>query len=72
MDSRQGTDVRGALTPPKEMAEHVSVIGVAHFNKKDDIKSALLRVSDSIAWVAATRHVYAVPDDPEDKNSKLS
>src|SRR5262245_5528383 len=55
------------------MAEelHVAVIGVAHFNKKDDIKSALLRVSDSIAWVAAARHVYAVLDDPEDKNSKL-
>jgi hypothetical protein len=47
------------------------VIGIAHFNKKDDIKSALLRVSDSIAYVAAARHVYAVLDDPEDKNSKL-
>ncbi len=55
------------------MAEelHVAVIGIAHFNKKDDIKSALLRVSDSIAYVAAARHVYAVLDDPEDKNSKL-
>jgi hypothetical protein len=32
------------------MAEelHIAVIGIAHFNKKDDIKSALLRVSDSI------------------------
>src|SRR5262249_43534385 len=29
------------------------------------------RVSDSIAYVAAARHVYAVLDDPEDKNSKL-
>jgi hypothetical protein len=55
------------------MAEevHIAVIGIAHFNKKDDIKSALLRVSDSIAYVAAARHVYAVLDDPEDKNSKL-
>jgi len=55
------------------MAEelHVAVIGIAHFNKKDDIKSALLRVSDSIAYVAAARHVYAVLDDPEDKNFKL-
>src|SRR5262249_5817557 len=44
---------------------------IAHFNKKDDIKSALLRVSDSIAYVAAARHVYAVLDDPEDRNSKL-
>src|SRR5262249_54917467 len=60
-------------TPLKDMAEelHVAVIGIAHFNKKDDVKSALLRVSDSIAYVAAARHVYAVLDDPEDKNSKL-
>jgi hypothetical protein len=73
VDGRSATDVRGVLTPMKDMAEelHVAVIGIAHFNKKDDIKSALLRVSDSIAYVAAARHVYAVLDDPEDKNSKL-
>jgi hypothetical protein len=73
VDGRSATDVRGVLTPLKEMAEelHVAVIGIAHFNKKDDIKSALLRVSDSIAYVAAARHVYAVLDDPEDKDSKL-
>jgi putative DNA primase/helicase len=73
VDGRSATDVRGVLTPLKDMAEelHIAVIGIAHFNKKDDIKSALLRVSDSIAYVAAARHVYAVLDDPEDKNSKL-
>jgi putative DNA primase/helicase len=73
VDSRSATDVRGVLTPLKNMAEelHIAVIGVAHFNKKDDIKSALLRVSDSIAYVAAARHVYAVLDDPEDKDCKL-
>jgi hypothetical protein len=73
VDSRSATDVRGTLTPLKAMAEelHVAVIGIAHFNKKDDIKSALLRVSDSIAYVAAARHVYAVLDDPEDKDAKL-
>jgi putative DNA primase/helicase len=66
VDGRSATDVRGVLTSIKEMAEvlHVAVIGIAHFNKKDDIKSALLRVSDSIAYVAAARHVYAVLDDP--------
>src|SRR5262249_38628400 len=70
---RSAADLRGIVSPLKTMAEelHVAVIGIAHFNKKDDVKSALLRVSDSIAWVAAARHVYAVLDDPEDKNSKL-
>jgi hypothetical protein len=73
VDGRSATDVRSVLTPLKDMAEelHIAVIGIAHFNKKDDIKSALLRVSDSIAYVAAARHVYAVLDDPEDKDSKL-
>jgi putative DNA primase/helicase len=67
------TDVRGVLTPLKELVEelHVAMIGIAHFNKNVDVMSALLRVSDSIAYVAAARHVYAVLDDPEDKNSKL-
>ena len=61
------------LPPLKELAEelHVAVIGICHFNKKDDVKSAMLRVSDSIAYVAAARHVYAVLDNPEDKDSKL-
>jgi hypothetical protein len=73
VDGRSATDVRGVLTPLKNMTEelNITVIGIAHFNKRDDIKSALLRVSDSIAYVAAARHVYAVLDDPEDKNSKL-
>jgi putative DNA primase/helicase len=73
VDSRSATDVRGTLTPLKNMAEelHVAVIGIAHFNKKEEVKSALLRVSDSIAYVAQARHVYAVLDDPEDKDSKL-
>src|SRR5262249_7961510 len=48
VDGRSATDVRGVLSPLKDMAEelHIAVIGIAHFNKKDDIKSALLRVSD--------------------------
>jgi putative DNA primase/helicase len=73
IDGRSATDVRGVLTPLKELAEelHIAVIGIAHFNKKDDVKSALLRVSDSIAYVAAARHVYAVLDDPDDKDRKL-
>jgi putative DNA primase/helicase len=73
VDGRSATDVRGVLTPLKEMAEelHIAVIGIAHFNKKDDVKSALLRVSDSLAWVAVARHVYVVLDDPEDKDCYL-
>src|SRR5262249_54706709 len=37
VDGRSAADVRGILTPLKDMAEelHVAVIGIAHFNKKD-------------------------------------
>jgi putative DNA primase/helicase len=73
VNSHAQNDVRGVLTPLKELAEelHVAVIGICHFNKKVDVTSALLRVSDSIAYTAAARSVYVVLDDPEDKNSKL-
>jgi RecA-family ATPase len=73
VDGRSATDVRGVLTPLKVMVEetHIALFGIAHFNKKDDVKSALLRVSDSIAYVAAARSVYAVLEDPEDKDNKL-
>jgi putative DNA primase/helicase len=73
VDSRSASDVRGVLTPLKDMAEelNVAVIGIAHFNKKDDVKSAILRICDSIAWAAAPRHVFAVLDNPEDKDGKL-
>jgi AAA domain len=73
VDGRSATDVRSVLTPLKDLAEglHVAIIGIAHFNKKDDVKSALLRVSDSIAYVAAARSTYAVLDDPEEEGTKL-
>jgi AAA domain-containing protein len=73
VDTRSQSDVRGVLTPLKELAEetNVAVIGICHFNKKSDVTSALLRVSDSIAFTAAARSVYVVLNDPEDKNSKI-
>ena len=36
-----------------------------HFNKKTDVTNVLLRVSDSLAFVAAPRHVFGVIDDPD-------
>jgi hypothetical protein len=73
VDGRSATDVRGVLQPLKDMSEDLRVFSllIAHFNKKDDVKSALLRVSDSIAYVAAARSVYAVLDDPENKGARL-
>lgn len=38
-----------------------------HFNKKTDVTNALLRISDSLAFGATARHVYAVVNDSENK-----
>jgi hypothetical protein len=67
MDSYRTTDVRGVLGPLKELAEETvaSIIGVMHFNKKADVKEAMLRIADSLAYVAAARHCYVVVDDVE-------
>jgi putative DNA primase/helicase len=73
VDTRSQSDVRGVLTPLKELAEEtgIAVIGICHFNKKSDVTSALLRVSDSIAFTAAARSVYVALDDPEDRTAKI-
>jgi len=72
VDSFRATDVRAILGPLKMFAEEATtlIIGIMHFNKKIDITNVLLRVSDSLAYTAAARHVYAVVDD-EDNNRKL-
>jgi hypothetical protein len=67
IDSRRTTDVRGVLAPLVELAgeEKVAIIGVMHFNKKADVHDAMLRIADSLAYVAAARHCYVVVEDPE-------
>jgi hypothetical protein len=67
IDSFRATDVRAVLGPLKEFAAELqlSVLAVMHFNKKVDITNVLLRISDSLAYGAAARHVYGVVDDPE-------
>jgi DNA polymerase I-like protein with 3'-5' exonuclease and polymerase domains len=68
-DSFRATDVRAILGPLKVLAEEleVAVIGIMHFNKKTDVTNLLLRVSDSLAYSAASRHVYGVVDDPDNR-----
>jgi putative DNA primase/helicase len=72
MDSYRTTDVRGVLGPLKELAEEtmVSIIGIMHFNKKSDVKEVMLRIADSLAYVAAARHCYVVVGDT-DNNRRL-
>jgi putative DNA primase/helicase len=73
IDSFRTTDVRAVLSPLVDLAEEmkVAIIGVMHFNKKIDVTNALLRISDSLAFGAAARHVYAVIDDEENQRKLL-
>jgi DNA polymerase I-like protein with 3'-5' exonuclease and polymerase domains len=67
VDSFRATDVRAVLSPLKDLAEElrVAVLGIMHFNKKIDVTNVLLRISDSLAYGAASRHVYAIVNDPD-------
>ncbi len=73
IDSFRTTDVRAVLGSVTDLASElmVSIVGVMHFNKKTDVTNALLRISDSLAFGATARHVYAVVDDPENKRKLL-
>jgi DNA polymerase len=73
VDSFRTPDVRAVLGPVVELSTElaVSMLGIMHFNKKTDVTNALLRISDSLAFGATARHVYAVIDDAENKRKLL-
>jgi hypothetical protein len=70
VDTFRTVDVRAAISPVVALADElkVAIVGVMHFNKKTDVDNVMLRVSDSLAFPAISRHVYGVVDDP--KNSR--
>jgi putative DNA primase/helicase len=69
VDSFRTSDVRAVLAPLIDLANDckTAIIGVMHFNKKTDVTNALLRISDSLAFGAAARHVYGVVNDADNK-----
>jgi hypothetical protein len=67
------TDVRAVLAPLTKLAEQkkILIIGIMHFNKKADVTNAMLRIADSLAYVAAARHLYVVVDDADNDKARL-
>src|SRR5262249_39403944 len=67
IDTFRTSDVRVVLGPVGDLAEELNVgfVGIMHFNKKADVTNIVLRISDSLAFGAAARHVYAAIDDKE-------
>jgi archaellum biogenesis ATPase FlaH len=72
IDSNNNPEVRALLTPLIELAAkyQIAIIGINHLNKSSNI-NALMRVSNSVAFVAAARAVYLVAQDDEDENKRL-
>ena len=71
-DSHNNADVRALLAPLSEMAarQGVAVVVVSHLNK-GGAGDAMLRITGSLAFVAAARAAYIVAKDPENDSRRL-
>jgi hypothetical protein len=72
IDSHNNAEVRGELGPVKELAERhtAAFTAVSHMNKAGGTQ-ALLRVTGSLAFIAAARAGYLVAADPQTEGRKL-
>src|SRR5262249_55729505 len=66
VDSHRNADVRALLAPLAELAaqRNTAIIGVSHLNKSAGTE-VMMRVTGSLAFVAASRAAYLVAQDPE-------
>lgn len=71
-DSHKNADIRALLSPLGELAaKHgAAVVCVSHLNKGGG-GEALLRVTGSLAFVAASRAAFLIVRDKEDKHRRL-
>jgi putative DNA primase/helicase len=71
-DSHKNAEIRALLSPLAELAGRygVAVVAVSHFNKNANTE-ALMRVTGSLAFVAAARAAYVVARDPEHEARRL-
>jgi len=71
-DSHKNAEVRALLAPLGELAARhgVAVVCVSHLNKGGN-SEALMRVTGSLAFVAAARAAFIVARDSEDNNRRL-
>ena len=77
VETHVNADVRAVLSPLGELAakREVAIVCISHLNKAGGGKGtpgdALLRVSGSLAFVAASRAAYVVVRDPDDHDRRL-
>ncbi len=70
--SHKNAEIRALLSPLAELAGRygAAVVAVSHFNKNANTE-ALMRVTGSLAFVAAARAAYVVAKDPENEARRL-
>jgi putative DNA primase/helicase len=71
-DSHKNAEVRALLAPLSALASQhaAAVVAVSHFNKASG-SAALMRVTGSLAFVAAARAAWLVSADPDDEGRRL-
>lgn len=71
-DSHKNAEIRALLAPLSDMAaKHgAAVVCVSHFNKASG-GDALMRITGSLAFVAAARAAFIVAKDPENESRRL-
>jgi hypothetical protein len=71
VNSWRDSEVRALLTPLCEFAERTGVgnVGIMHMRKSET--DAMLRVSGSIAFVAAARAAWGFGEDPDDPSRRI-
>ena len=71
-DSYKNAEVRALLSPLSELAakHNLAVLAISHLNKAAG-QDPLMRVSGSLAFVAAARAAFLVAQDPNDDNRRL-
>lgn len=71
-DSHNNAEIRALLAPLSELAAShaAAVVGVSHLNKGGN-NEALLRVTGSLAFVAAARAAFIVTSDKENPERRL-
>ena len=71
-DSHKNAEIRALLSPLAEVAGQygAAVVAVSHFNKNANTE-AMMRVTGSLAFVAAARAAYVVARDPEHEARRL-
>lgn len=71
-DSYKNAEIRALLTPLSELAakHNLAILAISHLNKTSS-QDPLMRVSGSLAFVAAARAAFLIAQDPNDDNRRM-